>query len=106
LGSKAENSSFLRKLTENIKQVQDARDPENESANERLYVICDIVLWLLTNKTHTISLKDFPGNPVLPKKTISGREESCKGKYEELFTCKFLFKFKGQKATCSGHQSK
>ena len=34
LGSKAENSSFLRKLTENIKQVQDARDPENESANE------------------------------------------------------------------------
>ena len=34
LGPKAENSSFLKKLAENIKQVQDAREPESESTNE------------------------------------------------------------------------
>lgn len=34
LGAKAENSSFLKKLAENIKQVKDAREPDNESANE------------------------------------------------------------------------
>ena len=34
MGTKAENSSFLKKLAENIKQVQDAREPEADSANE------------------------------------------------------------------------
>ena len=34
LGTKAENSSFLRKLTENIKQVKDAQDPDDDAANE------------------------------------------------------------------------
>ena len=34
LGTKAENSSFLRKLTENIKQVKDAQDPDDDATNE------------------------------------------------------------------------
>ncbi|XP_065058072.1 sister chromatid cohesion protein PDS5 homolog B-like isoform X1 [Rhopilema esculentum] len=78
LGSKAENSSFLKKLAENIKQVQDAEDPDNDVSNEKLYVICDIVIWLLTNKIHTLVLKDFPGNPVLPKKLFHAAKKPAK----------------------------
>eukprot|EP00794_Sanderia_malayensis_P007437 gene7437-8259_t len=78
LGQKGDKASFLKKMTENIKQLRDAACPEDESQNEKLYVVCDLVIWLLTNKTHTVFLKEFQGSPVLPKKLFQPSAKKMK----------------------------
>uniref|UniRef100_A0A8C7IGY4 PDS5 cohesin associated factor A n=1 Tax=Oncorhynchus kisutch TaxID=8019 RepID=A0A8C7IGY4_ONCKI len=53
-----ENNShaFLRKMVENIKQTKDAQCPDDPKANEKLYIVCDVALFVIVNK------------PVLPSK--------------------------------------
>lgn len=66
--AKADNYSFLKKLVENVKQTRDAQAPEDEKVNKNLYTVCDLAQGLILNKVHSFVLKEFPGNPVLPKK--------------------------------------
>jgi len=68
MGAKAENYSFLKKLLENIKQTKDQQDPDNNEANERMYTVCDIAIGCVMNKNQTFTLKDFPGDLLLPRK--------------------------------------
>ncbi|KAJ7363327.1 Sister chromatid cohesion protein PDS5 A [Desmophyllum pertusum] len=66
--AKADNYSFLKKLVENVKQTKDAQAPDDDEINKNLYTVCDLALGLLLNKVHSFVLKEFPGNPVLPKR--------------------------------------
>ncbi|KAL9973177.1 hypothetical protein ACROYT_G019595 [Oculina patagonica] len=66
--AKADNYSFLKKLVENVKETKDAQEPDNEEVNKNLYTVCDLALGLIINKVHSFVLKEFPGNPVLPKR--------------------------------------
>lgn len=66
--AKADNYSFLKKLVENVKQTRDAQAPDDEEVNKNLYTVCDLALGLTLNKVHSFVLKEFPGNPVLPKR--------------------------------------
>uniref|UniRef100_A0AAR2KNW6 PDS5 cohesin associated factor A n=1 Tax=Pygocentrus nattereri TaxID=42514 RepID=A0AAR2KNW6_PYGNA len=69
LMTKNENNShsFLRKMVENIKQTKDAQAPDDPKANEKLYVVCDVALFVITNKSTSCHL-DSPKDPVLPTK--------------------------------------
>ncbi|XP_076868592.1 sister chromatid cohesion protein PDS5 homolog A isoform X3 [Brachyhypopomus gauderio] len=69
LMTKNENNShsFLRKMVENIKQTQDAQAPDDLKANEKLYIVCDVALFVITNKSTSCHL-DSPKDPLLPTK--------------------------------------
>uniref|UniRef100_A0A8D3DFQ2 PDS5 cohesin associated factor A n=1 Tax=Scophthalmus maximus TaxID=52904 RepID=A0A8D3DFQ2_SCOMX len=69
LMTKNENNShaFLRKMVENIKQTKDAQCPEDTKANEKLYIVCDVALFVIANKSTACHL-DSPKDPVLPSK--------------------------------------
>nr|XP_015200905.1 PREDICTED: sister chromatid cohesion protein PDS5 homolog A [Lepisosteus oculatus] len=69
LMTKNENNShaFLRKMVENIKQTKDAQAPDDPKTNEKLYVVCDIALFVIVNKSTACHL-DSPKDPVLPTK--------------------------------------
>uniref|UniRef100_A0A3Q3ED17 PDS5 cohesin associated factor A n=1 Tax=Kryptolebias marmoratus TaxID=37003 RepID=A0A3Q3ED17_KRYMA len=69
LMTKNENNShaFLRKMAENIKQTKDAQCPEDAKANEKLYIVCDVALFVIANKSTACHL-DCPKEPVLPSK--------------------------------------
>uniref|UniRef100_A0A4W4EZX9 PDS5 cohesin associated factor A n=1 Tax=Electrophorus electricus TaxID=8005 RepID=A0A4W4EZX9_ELEEL len=69
LMTKNENNShsFLRKMVENIKQTKDAQAPDDPKANEKLYIVCDVALFVITNKSTSCHL-DSPKDPVLPTK--------------------------------------
>uniref|UniRef100_A0A3Q3W5G6 PDS5 cohesin associated factor A n=1 Tax=Mola mola TaxID=94237 RepID=A0A3Q3W5G6_MOLML len=69
LMTKNENNShaFLRKMVENIKQTKDAQCPEDAKANEKLYIVCDVALFVIANKSTACHL-DSPKEPVLPSK--------------------------------------
>uniref|UniRef100_A0A8C4IVX7 PDS5 cohesin associated factor A n=1 Tax=Dicentrarchus labrax TaxID=13489 RepID=A0A8C4IVX7_DICLA len=69
LMTKNENNShaFLRKMVENIKQTKDAQCPEDAKANEKLYIVCDVALFVIANKSTACHL-DSPKDPVLPSK--------------------------------------
>uniref|UniRef100_A0A671TH33 PDS5 cohesin associated factor A n=1 Tax=Sparus aurata TaxID=8175 RepID=A0A671TH33_SPAAU len=69
LMTKNENNShaFLRKMVENIKQTKDAQCPEDAKANEKLYIVCDVALFVIANKSTACHL-DSPKDPVLPTK--------------------------------------
>uniref|UniRef100_A0A3B1J176 PDS5 cohesin associated factor A n=2 Tax=Astyanax mexicanus TaxID=7994 RepID=A0A3B1J176_ASTMX len=82
LMTKNENNShsFLRKMVENIKQTKDAQAPDDPKANEKLYVVCDVALFVITNKSTSCHL-DSPKDPVLPTKFFSlPDKESCNDK--------------------------
>uniref|UniRef100_A0A6Q2XXT6 PDS5 cohesin associated factor A n=1 Tax=Esox lucius TaxID=8010 RepID=A0A6Q2XXT6_ESOLU len=66
---KNENNShaFLRKMVENIKQTKDAQCPDDPKANEKLYIVCDVALFVIVNKSTACHL-DCPKEPVLPAK--------------------------------------
>lgn len=66
--AKADNYSFLKKLVENVKETRDAQAPDDEEVNKNLYTVCDLAQGLILNKVHSFVLKEFPGNPVLPKR--------------------------------------
>uniref|UniRef100_A0A672MDL9 Sister chromatid cohesion protein PDS5 homolog A-like n=1 Tax=Sinocyclocheilus grahami TaxID=75366 RepID=A0A672MDL9_SINGR len=67
LMTKNENNShsFLRKMVENIKQTKDAQAPDDPKANEKLYIVCDVALFVIANKSTSCHL-DSPKDPVLP----------------------------------------
>uniref|UniRef100_A0A8C9TG39 PDS5 cohesin associated factor A n=1 Tax=Scleropages formosus TaxID=113540 RepID=A0A8C9TG39_SCLFO len=69
LMTKNENNShaFLRKMVENIKQTKDAQAPDDPKTNEKLYVVCDVALFVITNKSTACHLES-PKDPVLPTK--------------------------------------
>uniref|UniRef100_A0A8C5I719 PDS5 cohesin associated factor A n=1 Tax=Gouania willdenowi TaxID=441366 RepID=A0A8C5I719_GOUWI len=69
LMTKNENNShaFLRKMVENIKQTKDAQCPEDTKANEKLYIVCDVALFVIANKSTACHL-DSPKDPVVPSK--------------------------------------
>uniref|UniRef100_A0A8B9H8R6 PDS5 cohesin associated factor A n=1 Tax=Astyanax mexicanus TaxID=7994 RepID=A0A8B9H8R6_ASTMX len=81
LMTKNENNShsFLRKMVENIKQTKDAQAPDDPKANEKLYVVCDVALFVITNKSTSCHL-DSPKDPVLPTKFFSLPDKSCNDK--------------------------
>lgn len=82
LMTKNENNShsFLRKMVENIKQTKDAQAPDDPKANEKLYVVCDVALFVITNKSTSCHL-DSPKDPVLPTKFFTPPDkESCNDK--------------------------
>ncbi|XP_055769181.1 sister chromatid cohesion protein PDS5 homolog A [Salvelinus fontinalis] len=64
-----ENNShaFLRKMVENIKQTKDAQCPDDPKANEKLYIVCDVALFVIVNKSTACHLES-PKDPVLPTK--------------------------------------
>ncbi|KAJ8000459.1 hypothetical protein DPEC_G00180340 [Dallia pectoralis] len=66
---KNENNShaFLRKMVENIKQTKDAQFPDDPKTNEKLYIVCDVALFVIVNKSTACHL-DCPKEPVLPAK--------------------------------------
>lgn len=51
----------------------------------------------MTNKTHTISLKDFPGNPVLPKKLFQAEKKAAKGNTKNYLPASFFLSSKAKK---------
>eukprot|EP00057_Strongylocentrotus_purpuratus_P033215 XP_790621.2 PREDICTED: sister chromatid cohesion protein PDS5 homolog A [Strongylocentrotus purpuratus] len=65
---KAENCSFMRKLLETIKQMKDAQCIDDRSRNRKMYALCDLTLGLLQNKAPFLSIKDHPGDILLPRK--------------------------------------
>ncbi|MBN3310209.1 PDS5A protein, partial [Amia calva] len=69
LMTKNENNShaFLRKMVENIKQTKDAQAPDDPKTNEKLYIVCDIALFVIVNKSTACHLES-PKDPVLPTK--------------------------------------
>ncbi|XP_041130830.1 sister chromatid cohesion protein PDS5 homolog A-like isoform X2 [Polyodon spathula] len=69
LMTKNENNShaFLKKMVDNIKQTKDAQAPDDPKTNEKLYIVCDIALFVIVNKS-TTSLLESPKDPVLPTK--------------------------------------
>ncbi|XP_045568667.1 sister chromatid cohesion protein PDS5 homolog A isoform X1 [Salmo salar] len=64
-----ENNShaFLRKMVENIKQTKDAQCPDDPKANEKLYIVCDVALFVIVNKSTACHLES-PKDPILPTK--------------------------------------
>ncbi|KAG7241290.1 hypothetical protein INR49_025808 [Caranx melampygus] len=64
LMTKNENNShaFLRKMVENIKQTKDAQCPDDAKANEKLYIVCDVALFVIANKSTACHL-DSPKDP-------------------------------------------
>uniref|UniRef100_A0A8C9ZY80 PDS5 cohesin associated factor A n=1 Tax=Sander lucioperca TaxID=283035 RepID=A0A8C9ZY80_SANLU len=69
LMTKNENNShaFLRKMVENIKQTKDAQCLDDAKANEKMYIVCDVALFVIANKSTACHL-DSPKDPVLPSK--------------------------------------
>uniref|UniRef100_A0A3P8TR45 PDS5 cohesin associated factor A n=1 Tax=Amphiprion percula TaxID=161767 RepID=A0A3P8TR45_AMPPE len=85
LMTKNENNShaFLRKMVENIKQTKDAQCPEDAKANEKLYIVCDVALFVIANKSTACHL-DSPKDPVLPSKFFLIQDKDFKNDKEYL----------------------
>ncbi|XP_062899346.1 sister chromatid cohesion protein PDS5 homolog A isoform X3 [Mobula hypostoma] len=82
LMAKNENNShaFIRKMVENIKQTKDAQAPDDGKMNEKLYIVCDVALNVITSKSTTHNL-DSPKDPVLPTKFFTPPDkDSCNNK--------------------------
>uniref|UniRef100_A0A3B5B682 PDS5 cohesin associated factor B n=1 Tax=Stegastes partitus TaxID=144197 RepID=A0A3B5B682_9TELE len=63
--NKNNRHAFLRKMVKNIKQTKDAQCLEDAKANEKLYTVCDVALFVIANKSTACHL-DSPKDPVLP----------------------------------------
>uniref|UniRef100_A0A8C3AYJ1 PDS5 cohesin associated factor A n=1 Tax=Cyclopterus lumpus TaxID=8103 RepID=A0A8C3AYJ1_CYCLU len=87
LMTKNENNShaFLRKMVENIKQSKDAQCPDDAKANEKLYIVCDVALFVIANKSTACHL-DSPKDPVLPSKFFILQDKDFKNDKEYLST--------------------
>nr|XP_046269621.1 sister chromatid cohesion protein PDS5 homolog A isoform X2 [Scatophagus argus] len=87
LMTKNENNShaFLRKMVENIKQTKDAQCPDDAKANEKLYIVCDVALFVIANKSTACHL-DSPKDPVLPSKFFLIQDKDFKNDKEYLTT--------------------
>ncbi|XP_034543252.1 sister chromatid cohesion protein PDS5 homolog A isoform X4 [Notolabrus celidotus] len=87
LMTKNENNShaFLRKMVENIKQTKDAQCPDDAKGNEKLYIVCDVALFVIANKSTACHL-DSPKDPVLPSKFFIVQDKDFKNDKEYLST--------------------
>ncbi|XP_040926537.1 sister chromatid cohesion protein PDS5 homolog A isoform X2 [Betta splendens] len=85
LMTKNENNShaFLRKMVENIKQTKDAQCPDDAKANEKLYIVCDVALFVIANKSTACHLES-PKDPVLPSKFFIVQDKDFKNDKEYL----------------------
>ncbi|XP_012945070.1 sister chromatid cohesion protein PDS5 homolog A-B isoform X1 [Aplysia californica] len=70
------NYAFLRRMIENIKQTKDAQCPDDESANKKMYAVCDITLGLMHAKAGSITLKEITQEPVLPSKMFTSPDKN------------------------------
>uniref|UniRef100_A0A673CK20 PDS5 cohesin associated factor A n=1 Tax=Sphaeramia orbicularis TaxID=375764 RepID=A0A673CK20_9TELE len=84
LMTKNENNShaFLRKMVENIKQTKDAQCPDDTKANEKLYIVCDVALFVIANKSTACHL-DCPKDPVLPSKFFLVQDKAIHHKHSD-----------------------
>ncbi|XP_066923364.1 sister chromatid cohesion protein PDS5 homolog B-like [Clytia hemisphaerica] len=105
LGSKAENYSFLKKLLENIKRTKDALAGDDQTVNEKLYAVCDLAIACIMQKTQTFTLKEFPGNLVLPKKLFIAEKNSAANSKSYL-PKNFIFSPKKIKSTATANETK
>jgi len=73
---KNENNShaFLRKMVENIKQTKDAQSPDDPKTNEKLYIVVDVALFVIVNKSTSCHL-DCPKDPILPTKFFTAPDK-------------------------------
>ncbi|TNM86094.1 hypothetical protein fugu_008365 [Takifugu bimaculatus] len=87
LMTKNENNShaFLRKMVENIKLTKDAQCADDVKANEKLYIVCDVALFVIANKSTACHL-DSPKEPVLPSKFFLLQDKDFKNDKEYLST--------------------
>ncbi|XP_078116261.1 sister chromatid cohesion protein PDS5 homolog A isoform X1 [Sander vitreus] len=87
LMTKNENNShaFLRKMVENIKQTKDAQCLDDAKANEKMYIVCDVALFVIANKSTACHL-DSPKDPVLPSKFFIIQDKDFKNDKEYLST--------------------
>ncbi|XP_071951417.1 sister chromatid cohesion protein PDS5 homolog A-B-like isoform X2 [Antedon mediterranea] len=69
--AKSENFSFLKKLIETIKTMKDGQNPDEKSANRKLYAVCDLAHGLLMSKSASFDLKEYPTPTALPSKLFS-----------------------------------
>ncbi|KAG5845267.1 hypothetical protein ANANG_G00136970 [Anguilla anguilla] len=85
LMTKNENNShaFLRKMVENIKQTKDAQSPDDPKTNEKLYIVCDVALFVIVNKSTACHL-DSPKDPVLPTKFYTPPDKDFKNDKDYL----------------------
>ncbi|KAG9347171.1 hypothetical protein JZ751_006098, partial [Albula glossodonta] len=85
LMTKNENNShaFLRKMVENIKQTKDAQAPDDPKTNEKLYIVCDVALFVIVNKSTACHL-DSPKDPVLPTKFFTPPDKDFKNDKDYL----------------------
>ncbi|XP_061108387.1 sister chromatid cohesion protein PDS5 homolog A-like [Conger conger] len=85
LMTKNENNShaFLRKMVENIKQTKDAQSPEDPKTNEKLYIVCDVALFVIVNKSTACHLES-PKDPVLPTKFFTHPDKDFKNDKDYL----------------------
>uniref|UniRef100_A0A8K9VGG2 PDS5 cohesin associated factor A n=1 Tax=Oncorhynchus mykiss TaxID=8022 RepID=A0A8K9VGG2_ONCMY len=83
-----ENNShaFLRKMVENIKQTKDAQCPDDPKANEKLYIVCDVALFVIVNKSTACHLES-PKDPVLPSKFYTPPDKDLINDKEYLISC-------------------
>uniref|UniRef100_A0A3B3V1F3 PDS5 cohesin associated factor A n=1 Tax=Poecilia latipinna TaxID=48699 RepID=A0A3B3V1F3_9TELE len=87
LMTKNENNShaFLRKMVENIKQTKDAQCPEDAKANEKLYIVCDVALFVIANKSTACHL-DCQKEPVLPSKFFLVQDKAIIHAFSHTFS--------------------
>lgn len=70
-------------MVENIKQTKDAQCPDDAKANEKLYIVCDVALFVIANKSTACHL-DCPKEPVLPSKFFLIQDKDFKNDKEYL----------------------
>lgn len=73
LMTKSENYSFsfFKRLVESIKQTKDAQNPDDEMQNMKLYAVCDLSIGIAMSKATTFVVKEFPMEPILPKRLFT-----------------------------------
>ncbi|XP_077461191.1 sister chromatid cohesion protein PDS5 homolog A isoform X2 [Stigmatopora argus] len=85
LMTKNENNShaFLRKMVESIKRTKDAQCPEDIKANEKLYIVCDVALFVIASKSTACHL-DCPNEPFICPKFFLALDKDFKNDKEYL----------------------
>ncbi|XP_071847616.1 sister chromatid cohesion protein PDS5 homolog A-B-like [Apostichopus japonicus] len=94
LVSKPESASFVKKMLETIKQMKDAQASEDkQTANKKLYAVCEVGLGLITTKLPGMVKKEHPGDIILPgrlfikpKKPVNPRDSYLPKKLQQEFS--------------------
>ncbi|XP_003748624.1 sister chromatid cohesion protein PDS5 homolog B [Galendromus occidentalis] len=91
--TKNENYSFsyFKKLLEGIKRSKDRQDPTSETANHRLYAICDLTLALIMAKTSNFNMREVPQEARLPAKLFVLPDKSTPQNSKFYLPCELGF---------------